>query len=116
MTDNRDRRKRVRYCAPNPVLVISGPCALVCERRTPCVSTVFFFLPPPNPIKFEPWFVTDSFALFSCSVLQGQIKPVLEKLKSDPDADVQFYATEAYDGKGLIRRCVSRQPQSANRQ
>ena len=33
-----------------------------------------------------------------CSVLQQQIKPCLEKLKSDPDADVQFYAVEAYEG------------------
>ena len=39
------------------------------------------------------------FVLFYFSTLQSQVKPVLEKLKTDVDTDVQYYAIEALECK-----------------
>lgn len=40
-------------------------------------------------------------------MVQQQIKPALEKLKSDADIDVQFYAAEAMDGWYSFEMCSS---------
>ena len=38
-----------------------------------------------------------------CRYLQQQVKPVLQKLKTDVDLDVQYYAIEALEGNTLTR-------------
>lgn len=50
--------------------------------------------------------------LHNNSVVQQQLKPILEKLRQDPDGDVQYYAVEALDSKnaflyGAISRSFS---------
>lgn len=38
----------------------------------------------------------------SCSSLQAEVKPVLERLATDPDMDVKFFALEAISGRREI--------------
>jgi serine/threonine-protein phosphatase 2A regulatory subunit A len=43
--------------------------------------------------------------MYQQQVLQQQIKPALDKLKTDGDADVQYYAVEAIDTLKLTYNC-----------
>ena len=42
-------------------------------------------------------FVFANCCFLFCSVVQQQVKPVLEKLRQDADGDVQYYSVEALE-------------------
>ena len=58
------------------------------------------FISPPLRIEKEYFhtynYLTECLLIFSA--IQSQVRPLLEKLRSDGDLDVQFYAVEALDG------------------
>ena len=46
--------------------------------------------------------LNDDVYVFGCRYLQQQVKPCLQKLKTDADIDVQYYAVEALEGNFLF--------------
>lgn len=58
---------------------------------------VLCLTPKRNPIKSRTRF--NEFGFFIFSALQTEVKPVLEKLASDSDMDVKYFAQEAISGE-----------------
>lgn len=94
-------------CSPQDVHWPSGQCALQCsqeltEDRTSSGQQVCLNNSCLYPIAYSLWYwqtkQSNTNNDVSHSALQAEVKPVLEKLATDQDMDVKYFAQEALSG------------------